>query len=151
LDFWLGDATTTMVWQYLLVVGKNQLKKLGHILQNENIYLFLKTEVSSSLKQIQFYYPEKRNEVYEIYKETLVYYLQEEKIYEHGEIVEFVISDVLESGFEDLLETIKPYYAKVYHGIIDLKGCNRIIKEKKYIQYKKPLLIIKEMYEEVIG
>ena len=119
IDFYFGDDLCEIVWLVLFELGKNQLSELEEYLYRKEVQTFTKTEFAVALVQISLHYPEKKNEIEQIFKRLFEYLLDDEQ--EERPIdptfIGIAISDIVEISMEELTPLIKELFDR---GYVDL-------------------------------
>lgn len=119
LQFWLGDHLTSTIWMPVYLLSQNQSGLLKQFLLKPGIYTYSKTAVSEALSQTAIHHPQRRNEIASVYKEVLSYYLHAEL---KGNVIDsdflgFIIGDIIDCGFTELLPAIKDLFDKEYVSV----------------------------------
>lgn len=156
LDYWIGDHLTETLWQCFYTLGFNQTVLLKQFLLKPGIDTYVKTAVSDTLEQINYFHPEKREEILSLYLEVFTYF-SEAKISDNlidSDFLGLSVSNVIDSKMIELLPIIKVLYDKRYITI-DMNGTYEdVVKDFKNEPYrnpnKKPLTIF-EIYEFVLN
>jgi hypothetical protein len=72
LEYWIGDHLTETLWQSLYTLGLSNTTTLKQFLLQPGVPTHSKSCASSALCQMVLHHPEKREEVLNVYNETLV-------------------------------------------------------------------------------
>ena len=75
LEFWLSDHITESLPEIFYFIGANQLEKLKNFIKQPNIYTYVRTAISTSVSQIVFHQPNRRQEVLEWYEDVFKFFI----------------------------------------------------------------------------
>lgn len=147
-----GSVFTESGWIPLFRIGKNQLNLLEEYLKLPGLYTYFRSSATDALTQVALHYPERKDDVAEIFKNLLKFFVvkkPKDNIID-TEFNGFLVSDIIELEFQNLLPLIKELYEKRYVAET-VAGTfkeveNDILNPLKY-NFKRELLNIKEFYE----
>ena len=119
IDFWFADFLNIITEDALYHCGKNQTEKIFEFLKQPNIHHFNKAVVGEALVKIIENSEDKREKFVMEYRSVLEVYIQnaDDENFADTESIAFIISDVVDLGYEELLPEIKQLTDL---GIVDL-------------------------------
>lgn len=155
LNFWLGDHTTSTIWQCLYELGLNNTLALKEFLLIPGIDTFSKSAVTDALCQMVLHVPEKRSEVLEVFSEVFTFFSQasiEDNLID-SEFLGLAIGDAIDCQLPELLPIIKTLFDKdmVSRGINgDYKAVEKHFNTPAPYSHKRKIHSISEIYDDVL-
>lgn len=155
LHYWFGDHITVTLWQCLYTLGFSDTTSLKQFLLKPGVDTYSKSLVSSALCQMVLHYPEKRDEVLAIYKETFYQFANasvEDNIID-SDFLGLSICDALDCKLPELKPLIENLFEKgfVSMGISgDYKEVARAFSEENRIDRKKDIQTVFNLYDNVL-
>lgn len=122
IDFWFGDFLNLLIEDVLYHCGKHKTEVIFEFLKQPNIYHFNKAVVGEALVKIIENSEEKRQIFIEEYRRVLEVFIENsaDENYADTEFLGFIISDVVDLGYKELLPEIKKLMDL---GIVNLFIC----------------------------
>ncbi|MGM0498195.1 MAG: SEC-C metal-binding domain-containing protein [Bacteroidota bacterium] len=154
LDFWYNDLLFQVFWQPLYKLLPENQDALEHFMIEPGVYTYAKSTVSQVYLQYYFHHPEKREEVAAWYKRVLNAYLTTDvENLVDAELIGFMVCDVIDAGFDELLPLIEQLYDAGYvdEGIVHKEELQSEIKEKTSLTSKQAVLSIFEQYDDILN
>lgn len=155
LHFWLGDHITVTLWQVFYAFGLNNTDALKDVMLKPGINTYVKTAASEALCQIILHYPEKRNEILNIYTEvfTRFYESKPEDNIMDSDFLGLAIGDTIDCKLIELLPLIQLLYEKNYVNLSINGNYNEVVKYFKQGKNVKRMEIhsIFSLYNEIIN
>ena len=111
-DFWFGDLLHSFALPAIFWCGLNQTGSLLNFLKQPNTYLYSKCFVSAAVIRIPALFPERRPEILNWSRELLNFYcgIPDDGSIEDAEYNGFLIADLTDAGFHELLPEIKQLF-----------------------------------------
>lgn len=154
LDFWYNDVLFEVFWLPLYKLLPENEHALERFMFEPGGYTYAKSTVSQVYLQYYFHHPEKREEIAGWYKRVFNAYLTSnaENLVD-AELIGFMVCDVLDAGFDELLPLIEQLYDAEYvdEGVVQKEELQSEIKEKISLTSKQAVLSIFEQYDEILN
>lgn len=154
LEFYLGDLLTELIWEPLFKVAENQLDVLKEFMFEPSIYVYSKTGVAETAKQIAFHKPDRRSEIIDWFQDVFEFYescgIESDKF--DPDLIGSLICEVIEIEAKELLTHIKKMYDL---GFVNLSYCGSYLSvqedmlKSSPINKKHEVLPIAERYQEI--
>lgn len=155
LEFWLGSHVTESLPEIFYFIGSSQLDKLKSFVKQPNIYTYVRTAISTTVSQIVFHQPNRRQEVLEWYDDVFKFFLNA-KLKDNvidTDTISLMVTDADEARLTELLPIIEELYNKGY-VTEDIADSFHVIKESMNTPldniFKKEFINIHERYQEII-
>lgn len=155
LEFWLGSHVTESLPEIFYFIGSNQLDKLKSFVKQPNIYTYVRTAISTTVSQIVFHQPNRRQEVLEWYDDVFKFFLNanlKDNVID-TDTISLMVSDADEVRLTELLPLIEELYNKEY-VTEDISDSFQVIKESMNTpldnSFKREFINIHERYQEII-
>lgn len=150
-----GTIYTELAWIPLLKLSKNQLNLIEDYLKLPGLHTYFRSVALDALTQVYCHYPNRAEEVVEIYKNLLHYFSKvnpEENIID-SQFISFLIWDLADLKQAQLLPKIKALYEKGY-VLESVSGSfeeveKDIKKTESDSQNKREIKSLKEIYREL--
>lgn len=153
IDNIIGDFITETLWMVIVKVGINQLDVLEKFAMEDDVQIFSRLSVCDAFVQIILHYPDKRDEVLQIFDRILKSISSASKHYERFDpsFNAFIISNIIDLGLVDYLPTIKEMDS---NGLIDRRIVgnfedieDELTKDRPISARKRQIMNMKDMYK----
>lgn len=155
LDFWFHSILIEVFWLPLYKLLPENQETFERFMLEPGLFTFAKSVVSQTFLQYYLHHPEKREEIVGWYKKVLnEYHKTEIANLIDAELSGFMICDVLDADFHELIPLINQLYDAGYveEGVTGTKEeVLRDFGKKNAITSKKPVLSIYEQYDEILN
>jgi hypothetical protein len=150
-DEYMGDVHTQFVSIYFAVAGKSKVAVLASLLKDVNLSLSTFIGLCEGLQQMIHHYEESGIEAKAALSDALKFYIHDCDGDEYAERIEYLIWCMAEGGMEEQQPLIEEYFSdeELDAGVIGPREYSQILAKKNYEQYKKPILSIFEIYEDI--
>ncbi len=155
LTFWYHDVLFEVYWQALYKVLPENHNALKRFMLEPGIFTYAKSVISQTYLQYYLHNPGKREEIAAWYKEVLNTYLTTDSDnLVDGELIAFLVCDVLDAKFDELLPLIEQLYDTDYVEEYIAGTKEEVLNDfgkVPPISPKHPLLSIFEQYDEILN
>ncbi len=155
LNFWYHDVLFEVYWQPLYKILPENQDTLKKFMFEPGIYTTAKSVISQTYLQYYLHNPEKREEIVAWYKEVLNTYLTTgNKNLVDGELIAFMVCEVLDAKFDELLPLIEQLYDADYVEEYIAGTKEEVLNDfgkVPPVSPKQPLLSIFEQYDEILN
>lgn len=149
-DFWFGDFINDVFDNALFYCGKDQTELIFEYLKLPNIYEFNKAIVGECLVKIIAESSRERSFFVEQYREVLNVFIEsaEDENYADTETIGFIISDIIDLGYRELLPEIKQLFDL---KIVGFWICGNYNSVEENIQEPNPRQSLKFIKKDIYG
>lgn len=154
LDYWIGDHLTETLWQSIYTLGFSNTSLLKKFLMQQGVHTYSKSCASEALCQMVLHHPEKREEVLNVFTETLERFTNatlDDGIID-SDFLGFTISDILDCKMHELKPVIKTLFELGYvsTGISgNYKEVEKAFDREDKFSRKRNVYTIFDLYDEV--
>ncbi len=154
LEFWFSDHLSETLWEPLYHLGNKQLDVFKTFIKETVADTYAKGTLLTAVSQIASHQPEREKEILDWYAELMDFYNQSsiENDLTDITLISFIIVEVTNLQFEELLPKIKLLYDKEYVDELiagDFQSIKQSINEPPPIDRKLELLGITERYKRI--
>ena len=156
-DFWFGYFLPEDFWKILYVLAENNLQKIVEFIKEPRKHFMLKTVVLSCLLQIALNNKEKEQEIKNIFKDLISFFLENKDNKEifDNELIGFIVSDILDLRDEELFKETKILFDNnmVFEGIAgNYEDASKELEKTNSFHCKRePFTNIFDEYKEIIA
>ncbi len=154
LYFWIGNHITETLWQSIYTLGFSNTTLLRKFLMQVGVHTYSKSCTSVALCQMVLHYPEKREEVLNVYRETLERFINattNEGIID-SDFLGLTISDTIDCNLHELRPIIRTLFELRYvsTGISgNYKDVDKAFSRKDRLSHKRDIYNIFDLYGNV--
>ena len=115
IEFWYGDLIREVLWLPLYKLGENNLEVFQNFMLEPRVYTYAKTAVSTAVIQQYFHQPQYKEQIRDWYQSILTRYLNtEQENLVDSDLIGFMICNIMEAGFKELLPVIDKLFDAGY-------------------------------------
>ncbi|MDZ7774431.1 MAG: DUF1186 domain-containing protein [Bacteroidales bacterium] len=155
LNFWYNDVLFEVFWQPLYKLLPENQETYKQFMFEPGIFTYAKSAISQTYLQYFLHNPGKREEIVAWYKEVLNTYLtNDDNNLVDGELIAFMVCDVLDAKFDELLPLIEQLYDADYVEEYIAGTKEEVLRDfgkVPPVSPKQPLLSIFEQYDEILN
>ncbi len=153
-QLYIGDILTEYMWLVLYKTTTFELDTCKQFMFEPGIYTYSKASVSEMVNQIAQHQPHRKDEVIEWYRDVFRFFLNssiKDNVIDSN-LLGLLVNDVLDFKGTELMPEIEELYKR---EIVDLNSCGDIEEVKRHltdnkdIGYKKEIISIFDIYEEI--
>jgi hypothetical protein len=154
-EYWFFDVLNDIMWECLHATGQNKLSELANFLKEPDRDCYHRSEVSKAISQVTLHQPERREEVINIFRDTLNYFIQhqdDERLID-TDLTGFMVGDILDmEGRELIPELTEVFRNKLANPGIsgDLKAVLKELSAPQKRDRKQKLSDIYNRYTDIL-
>lgn len=156
IELYLGDFCTSMLWEPVYQIAKNQLEACKQFMYRPGIDTYVRTTFPDMVEQLALHEPERREEALKWFKDVMQFFLDsklEDNVID-SDFIALLICNIIDINGSELLPEIEKLFEKgfVSVGICGTweQVCKAFERPDKY-DNKKEILSTICRYEEVLS
>ena len=155
VDFWYGDILLEVFWLPLYKLTRDNFDTFERFMLEPGIYTYAKSVISQAFFQCYLHHPEKRDGIVGWYEKILkAYNSADTDNLTDAALIGFIVCDVLEADFHELMPVINQLYDAGYVEE-EIPGTKKEVErdfgKKNPNTWKNPILSIYEQYDEIVN
>jgi DNA-binding Lrp family transcriptional regulator len=154
IEFWYGDFIREVIWLPLYKLAENNLEALQKFMLESGVHTYAKSAVSEAVLQYYLHHPDSREQISNWYNSLLTQYLNpEQPNLIDSDLIGFIVCDIIEGNFRELLPIIDKLFDAKYVGE-EICGNREAVHEdigmKDFSFWRKETLSIYELYDDIV-